>query len=98
GVAFLYGATGRYIFLDITAQIDGLILSNAPEMGFVRLGLVLMLAGILFKVAAAPFHLWPADVYQGVNLASLTLIAAPAKVALFGMAAIVLWGPFQYLH
>jgi NADH-quinone oxidoreductase subunit N len=98
GVAFLYGGTGRLMLTDIEAHLDTLTLANAPEMAFVRLGLVLMLTGMLFKVAAAPFHLWLADVYQGVNLASLALIAAPAKVALFGMTALVLWGPFHYLH
>jgi len=48
-------------------------------------------------VAAAPFHNWLPDVYQGTNYASLIFISSPSKVALFGLLTLLLWGPFQPL-
>src|SRR5690606_21545264 len=81
--------------------IGGLLLEGGALEGRLLLAhaaMAFLIAALLFKVAAAPFHFWLPDVYQGANLASLAFIAAPAKVALFGLAALVLWGPFAFLH
>lgn len=99
GIAFLYGATGDLSFNGIQNQLGVFWLSGAgSELLLAKVSLAFFMASLLFKVAAAPFHAWLPDVYQGTNLASLALIAAPAKVALFGLIALLLWGPFAYLH
>jgi NADH-quinone oxidoreductase subunit N len=99
GLAFLYGATGELHLAAIQNKIGGFILLGAgSELILAKVALAFLVAALLFKVAAAPFHLWLPDVYQGTNLASLAFIAAPAKVVLFGLIALLLWGPFAYLH
>lgn len=99
GIAFLYGTTGSLALTAIEQRIGGFVLEGAEaHLLLAKAALVFFLAAVMFKVAAAPFHLWLPDVYQGANLASLSLIAAPAKVALFGLAALLLWGPFAYVH
>src|SRR5690606_16405408 len=84
GIAFLYGTTGSLSLTVIEQRIGGFVLEGATgHLLLAKAALTFLLAAILFKVAAAPFHFWLPDVYQGANLASLSLIAAPAKVALF---------------
>lgn len=101
GTAFVYGATGEIGFAAIQNRVGLYILDGASGLApllLVKAGLALLLAALMFKVAAAPFHMWLPDVYQGANLASLSVIASPAKIALFGFLAVLLWGPFAYLH
>jgi NADH-quinone oxidoreductase subunit N len=99
GLAFLYGATGEITYSAIQNKIGVYWLSGSgSELLLAKVSLALLLASLLFKVAAAPFHAWLPDVYQGTNFASLAAIASPAKVALFGLIAMLLWGPFAYLH
>lgn len=99
GLSFLYGATGELHLAAIRDSIGAMLLDGGdPRLVLVKASLAFLLAALLFKVAAAPFHFWLPDVYQGSNLASLAFIASPAKVALFGLIALLLWGPFAYLH
>ncbi|HLP40453.1 MAG TPA: NADH-quinone oxidoreductase subunit N [Fibrobacteria bacterium] len=98
GLSFLYGATGEIHLVAIQDK-----LAHAAQAGLegdlvlARVALGLVLGAIFFKVAVAPFHQWLPDVYQGTNLASLAIISAPVKVAVFGMLGMLLWGPFEPL-
>jgi NADH-quinone oxidoreductase subunit N len=69
GMAFLYAATGSLSFSALSAAD----LDRGDSRALAMVGLGLFAAGIAFKLALAPFHLWTADVYQG----------APAPVTLF---------------
>lgn len=83
GMALLYAATGEMTTAAILA---------APEAGGLAVfGLGMMLISLLFKVAAAPFHLWVADVYQGSPTAVTTLMATGTKTAT--AAALLRWAP-----
>ncbi len=62
GIAFVYGATGSTNLSKIgTFLAENTLLDD----GVLFLGLVLLLVGLGFKVAAVPFHPWTPDVYQG---------------------------------
>jgi len=80
GIALVYGYSGslRYSEIAVATQeaggLDGLLL----------VGSVLILAGLLFKVGAAPFHTWTPDVYQGAPTPITGFMAACTKVAAFG--------------
>ncbi|MGY4645492.1 NADH-quinone oxidoreductase subunit NuoN [Cellulomonas sp. URHB0016] len=80
GIALVYGYSGslRYSAIGEATQeasgLDGLLL----------VGSVLILAGLLFKVGAAPFHTWTPDVYQGAPTPITGFMAACTKVAAFG--------------
>lgn len=98
GLSFLYGATGE---IDLAAIHDKLAAAVAGglhgDVTLAKVSLGLLLGAVFFKVAVAPFHAWLPDVYQGTNLASLAVISAPVKVAVFGMLGMLLWGAYEPL-
>jgi proton-translocating NADH-quinone oxidoreductase chain N len=98
GISFLYGATGEIHLAAIQDRIAQAVSAGASgDVALARIALGLILGAVLFKVAVAPFHSWLPDVYQGTNLASLAVISAPVKVAVFGMLGMLLWGAFEPL-
>ncbi len=62
GMALIYGATGSTNFEAIGERIRAYALGGTP---LVTIGAALLLVGFGFKVAAAPFHMWAPDVYEG---------------------------------
>ena len=80
GVALLYGATGSTQLHEVVGFLSG----NVPTArGVLLAGVVLLLAGLGFKVAAVPFHAWTPDVYQGSPTPVTGFMAAIAKAAGF---------------
>jgi len=98
GIALVYGATGT---TSMTAAGASLGRGPLPLMGVAGLGLFLV--GFAFKVAAAPFHMWAPDVYDGAPTPVTGFMATGVKVAGFAALARVLaivfganaevWGP-----
>ena len=83
---FLYGSALLYGFAG-TVSLPGIseALSAQPNQTGLALGGAAMLAiGLLFKVAAVPFHSWAPDVYQGAPTVVTGFMAAGVKVAAFG--------------
>src|SRR5213076_2644480 len=58
-------------------------------------GIVMTLVGFAFKVAAAPFHLWAPDAYEGAPVSSAAFIASGSKVASFFIATKVMMIGFK---
>jgi NADH-quinone oxidoreductase subunit N len=88
GFSLLYGVSGATNLVQIAAALHG------PKLDpLVALAIVMTLTGFAFKVAAAPFHLWAPDAYQGAPAPSAALIASGSKVAgFFILAQIMLLG------
>ncbi|TQL03319.1 NADH-quinone oxidoreductase subunit NuoN [Cellulomonas sp. SLBN-39] len=80
GIALLYGYAGSLAFSDIAAATAT---ANGLE-GLLVVGALMLLAGLLFKVGAVPFHQWTPDVYQGAPTPVTAFMAACTKVAAFG--------------
>ncbi len=74
GCALVYGSTGELGFSAIKTA------TGADDPLFVT-GMAMILAGLAFKVSAAPFHMWTPDVYQGAPTPVTTFMAAATKVA-----------------
>ena len=92
GMSMVYGATGSMDFMSIYQSLAQQQ-ANKPVLLF---GLVFLLAGIAFKLGAAPFHMWVPDVYHGAPTAVTLLIASAPKLAAFGMAMrILVFGLFE---
>ena len=74
GCALVYGATGELGFSAIQQA------TGADDPLFVA-GMAMILAGLAFKISAAPFHMWTPDVYQGAPTPVTAFMAAATKVA-----------------
>ncbi|PLY00008.1 MAG: NADH-quinone oxidoreductase subunit N [Desulfuromonas sp.] len=81
GVALLYGVTGSTKIQKIAEYVSAHPDAVLNKM-FIAGGL-LMLTGFLFKVAAAPFHMWTPDVYQGAPTPITAFMSAGPKAAAF---------------
>jgi len=91
GLSLIYGMAGT-TGLAVIAQK----LSAQPISPLLFAGIVMTLVGFAFKIAAAPFHLWAPDAYQGAPVPSAAFIASGSKVASFvvlGKIVLVGFGP-----
>jgi NADH-quinone oxidoreductase subunit N len=86
GFSLLYGLTGSIEFTEIARQLS--MLSLSPLL---VVALVMILVAFGFKAAAAPFHLWAPDAYQGAPATSAALIASASKLAGFVLFSRLLW-------
>jgi NADH-quinone oxidoreductase subunit N len=77
GIALIYGAGGS-TNLAALASVD-------PNNNLLRLGLTLILVGLGFKVAMAPFQIWTPDVYEGAPTPVSALFSAGPKAATFAL-------------
>jgi NADH-quinone oxidoreductase subunit N len=82
GTALIYGALSTTKLAQIStilSQADSTASSNPIFVA----GVVLLLVGFLFKIAAAPFHMWTPDVYQGAPSNITSYMATALKAAVF---------------
>lgn len=76
GISWLYGLTGTlHLGNEFLAN-----LSKAPQ-GLVAMSIIMFVAGILFKISAAPFHYYSPDVYEGSSASTLAFISTIPKIA-----------------
>lgn len=78
GIALIYGATGSVNLVDITDFMAAVV---PIKNGLLLMGIVLMLIGLAFKIAAVPFHAWSPDVYDGAPTPAVAWMAAGVKAA-----------------
>ena len=83
GSALVYGATGRVGFADIAHVVGQQGLSSDSLL---VLGLAMVIAGLAFKMSAAPFHMWTPDVYEGSPTTVTAFMSAATKVAAFAIS------------
>jgi NADH-quinone oxidoreductase subunit N len=85
GMALIYGATGTTRLYKIAAIIGQMTLPSANIL--LVAGMLLMMTGFAFKIAAAPFHMWTPDVYEGAPTPMTAFMSAGPKAA--GFAALL---------
>jgi NADH-quinone oxidoreductase subunit N len=82
GIALIYGATGTFDTAEIL-RISGVgnmgLRENLPNWFFI--GIVMLSIGLLFKIAAVPFHFWAPDVYEGSPALTTATMSTLAKIA-----------------
>ncbi|MFW5436639.1 NADH-quinone oxidoreductase subunit N [Paenibacillus apiarius] len=78
GMSFLYGITGS---TQLGAMAQGLAGNSASFEALIYVSFILMLVGFGFKIAAAPFHAWSPDVYQGAPTPVTAFLAIVSKGA-----------------
>ncbi|MGO9484027.1 MAG: NADH-quinone oxidoreductase subunit NuoN [Rhodomicrobium sp.] len=89
GSSLVYGYTGATLF----PQIAEAVRAHGAPIGFV-FGLVFILAGLAFKIAAVPFHMWTPDVYEGSPTPVTAYFAAAAKMSAMAMVIRIILGAF----
>lgn len=93
GMSLLFGATGALTFDAINAALTPELLKS--ESGLLTFSLVFLVVGVAFKLAAAPFHFWAPDVYDGAPSSTTLFISAAPKIAALAMTLRLLtlgWG------
>jgi len=75
GLSLIYGFSHASTLAGVAAALGA-----GPPSALAVAGLVMVVAGLGFKLAAAPFHYWAPDVYQGAPATSVAMVAAASKV------------------
>jgi NADH-quinone oxidoreductase subunit N len=92
GMALIYGATGHTQITEIAARTVAYGLWTNTML---LVGIGLLTIGLAFKVAAAPFHMWAPDVYDGAPTPITAFMAAAVKAAAFAAFARLWYEAFQ---
>ena len=99
GFSYLYGITGS---TNLHRVMLGLYMPQAAHAApLVYIALVMIAAGLGFKVAAVPFHLWAPDAYEGAPAPGAAFIASVSKVASFALLISIgtaAWHVFDGMH
>lgn len=93
GIALVFGAANSTRFPDL-AQSTVLFGGEAGGQRIAQLGLLLILAGLSFKVAVFPFQMWTPDVYQGAPVPTTAFLAVGSKAAGFVLLLRIGFGVF----
>jgi len=86
GVALTFGATGSTNIVDISRALQ---VTQPALLAYV--GVALMFVGLGFKVAAAPFHVWTPDVYEGAPAPVVGFMSTAPKAAVFAVLLRILF-------
>lgn len=82
GISLIYGVCGSLNLLDIDRAMSTLITNDALMVGIMMLG-----AGLCFKIAAVPFHVWTPDVYEGAPTPITAFLSTGSKAAALAIFA-----------
>ena len=93
GISLVYGFSGT---MDFAALAHALASPAQVSPGLI-VGVVFVIAGLAFKISAAPFHMWTPDVYEGSPTAVTVFFATAPKVAAMALFLRVMLGPFGHL-
>src|SRR5215472_14783042 len=93
GISLIYGMSGTTGLAPIAHKLAATSVQPLFEVG-----IVMTLVGFAFKIAAAPFHLWAPDAYQGAPVPSAAFIASGSKVASFVVLGKIVLVGFSPVH
>lgn len=87
GMSYLYGITGTLDLAEVAKKFQGLedSLASKASRGALVAVLAMVFAGLLYKIAAAPFHYWSPDVYEGAPTTATGFFSVVPKAAGFAV-------------
>lgn len=94
GMALIFGFTGTTQLPEIAQAVRGMSAQGLLANPGLILGMVLMIAGFGFKIAAVPFHMWAPDVYEGAPTPITLYLSVGSKVAGFAVILRVFYSAF----
>src|SRR5437588_1891271 len=90
GMSLLFGVAGSTNLADIAAKVAQVV-GGAPNVADLRpmllLAMIALAAGLFFKIAAVPFHMWAPDAYQGAPTSITAFLSTGSKAASFALYA-----------
>ena len=89
GLSLVYGVAGKLGLPELAKLLAGTERSN-----LLMLGVLLLLSGLLFKIAAVPFHVWTPDVYEGSPTPITAFFSVGPKVAAYAILARIFYVAF----
>ncbi|HXM78011.1 MAG TPA: NADH-quinone oxidoreductase subunit N [Thermoanaerobaculia bacterium] len=89
GLSLVYGIGGKMGLADLAR-----LYSTTPRTNALILGILLLLSGLLFKIAAVPFHVWTPDVYEGSPTPVTAFFSVGPKVAAYAILARIFYVAF----
>src|SRR5207302_7882538 len=87
GMSVIYGVTGSTNLGEIGRNLN----STGDLRPFVLIGMIALAAGLFFKVAAVPFHMWAPDAYEGAPTSVTAFLSTGSKAASFALYARILF-------
>ncbi|HEY0097444.1 MAG TPA: NADH-quinone oxidoreductase subunit N [Pyrinomonadaceae bacterium] len=96
GMSILYGVAGSTNLGDIARSVDaimnappveGALAGGLPLRPLLLLGMIALAAGLFFKIAAVPFHMWAPDAYEGAPTSVTAFLSTGSKAASFALLA-----------
>lgn len=84
GMSLLYGVTGSTNLGDIGRSVGT---ATVPLRPVLLLGMIALAAGLFFKIAAVPFHMWAPDAYEGAPTSVTAFLSTGSKAASFALYA-----------
>lgn len=106
GISLIYGITGTLSFVELkqlvlclsSNKLSGITLNNSTTYTGLHLGILFLLAALLFKLGAAPLHFWLPDVYEGSPTNITAFFAIVPKLALLVVTSRLLFDVFEPLQ
>ena len=92
GASLIYGYSGSTNFQSIIISLD----SGSISLGLM-FGMILLVAGLAFKISAVPFHMWTPDVYEGSPTPVTAFLSTAPKIAAMALFARVVFDAFYVL-
>lgn len=98
GISLIYGFTGITNFEELAQLCTSGDIAHQPPAG-ISLGILFIAVGLLFKLTAAPFHMWAPDVYEGAPTSVTAFFSVAPKIALLALFLRLFYyaGPFGAL-
>jgi NADH-quinone oxidoreductase subunit N len=93
GLSLVYGVTGEMGIPELAK-----IFAGAEKSNLLLVGILLILAGLLFKIAAVPFHVWVPDVYEGAPTPVTAFFSVGPKLAAYAVLARIFYVAFARFH
>ena len=94
GMALVFGSTGKTQLSEIAMVIQGMSLQTVLDSPALIMGIVLLIGGFGFKIAAIPFHMWIPDVYEGAPTPITAYLSVGSKAAGFAIILRVFYSAF----
>jgi NADH-quinone oxidoreductase subunit N len=85
GMAFVFGVTGQTQLAAIVTTLNSMGYGNITANPALMMGIIMMIAGFGFKIAAVPFQMWVPDVYEGAPTTITAYLSVSSKAAGFAI-------------